>query len=172
MSNPSIWNSRLSRRACFAMTAMSPLDHTKYMRRAIELAANVQKYPFAAVLVDPAGVIVAEGWNQSERNSTFHGEIDVINECARKHPKIDWIKLTLYTTAEPCPMCQGAVAWTGIGAVVYGTSIPFLKSIGWWQIDIRAEEVRAKTPFRKAILIGGVLEAKCNALFLAAARRR
>jgi tRNA(adenine34) deaminase len=156
VSNPSIWNSLLSRRACFAVTAMNSLDHPKYMRRAIELAANVPKYPFAAVLVDPAGTIVA----------------DVINECARKHPQIDWTKLTLYTTAEPCPMCQGSVAWAGIAAVVYGTSIPYLKSIGWWQIDIRAEEVRAKTPFRKSTLRGGVLEKECNALFVAAMGRK
>ena len=140
------------------------------MRRAIELAANVPKFPFAAVLVDENDRIVAEGFNQSGQNPIFHGEVDVINNCARLHPGIDWSKLTLYTTAEPCPMCQGAVAWTGISTVVYGTSIPFLKSLKWWQIDIRADEVRRRTPFRKCTLIGGVLERECNELFVAALR--
>jgi len=31
---------------------------------------------------------------------------------------------TLYTSAEPCCMCAGAVYWTGIGRVVYALSEP------------------------------------------------
>jgi tRNA(adenine34) deaminase len=33
-------------------------------------------------------------------------------------------------------MCQSAVVWTGIETVVFGSSIHFLQSRGWWQIDI------------------------------------
>ena len=51
------------------------------------------------------------------------------------------LALTLYTSADPCPMCQAAIAWAGIGTVVHGSSIPFLAAHGWWQIDIRAEEL-------------------------------
>ncbi|MBY0373063.1 MAG: nucleoside deaminase [Bryobacteraceae bacterium] len=143
------------------------------MRRAIELAANAPDFPFAAVLVDRrTDRIVAEGWNRSTLDPTFHGEMDVIHECARRHPKIEWAQLALYTTAEPCPMCQGAVAWTGISLVAYGTSIPYLKKLNWWQIDIRAEEVRRRTPFRQCTLVAGVLEKECNALFDAAVRRQ
>ena len=159
--------SRFTRRHALAMLAPST-QHERFMRRAIELAANVPAFPFGALLVDPDNKIVAEGFNKSPLNPTFHGEIDAINTCAIKNPKIDWSKLTLYTTAEPCPMCQGAVAWTGISTVVYGTSIPFLKSLDWWQIDIRADEMIRRTPFRKCTLIGGILEKECNALFLAA----
>ena len=96
---------------------------------------------------------------------TFHGEIDTINRLAERDPKVDWTSLVLYTTAEPCPMCQSAVEWAGIPLVVYGSSIPFLKSLGWWQIDIRAEEVVRRTPFRRSAVLGGVLEEECNALF-------
>ena len=39
------------------------------------------------------------------------------------------------------------------------------------QIDIRAEEVAKRTPFRKCAIIGGILENECNALFRAAAGR-
>jgi tRNA(adenine34) deaminase len=161
----------LTRRTCLAAALAPPLDprHTRFMQRAIELARNEPRFPFGALLVETAtGKIIAEGWNRSGQDPTFHGEMDVIHRCASQNPGIDWTKLTLYTTAEPCPMCQGAVSWTGIAAVVYGTSIPFLKSLGWWQIDIRAAEVLNKTPFRKCTLTGGVLEKECNALFLAA----
>ena len=141
----------------------------QYIRRAIRLAGNVPKYPFGAVLVDRTkGIVVAEGWNRSVHNPTWHGEMDAINKCAASHPKIDWTKLTLYTTAEPCAMCQGAVAWSGISRVVFGSSIPFLKSLNWWAIDIRAEELARLSAFRNCTVVGGVLEEDCNKLFRAA----
>ena len=156
---------------------MSGIDLTKalvepadeaHMRRAIRLAGNVPRYPFAAVLADQKGAVVAEGWNRSVHNPTWHGEMDAINKCAAANPKIEWTKLTLYTTAEPCAMCQGAVAWAGIRRVVYGSSIPFLKSLNWWAIDIRAEELARLAAFRECAVVGGVLEEECNKLFRAA----
>ena len=143
----------------------------EYMKRAVRLAANNPKYPFAALLVDEKlGKVVAEGWNRSVQNPTWHGEMDAINKGAAAHDNLDWTKLTLYTTAEPCAMCQGAVAWTGISRVVFGSSIPFLKSLNWWAIDIRAEELARRTPFRSCTVVGGVLEEECNKLFRAALR--
>lgn len=139
-----------------------------HMRRAIRLAGNNPKHPFGAVLVDEKGVVVGEGWNRSVHNPTWHGEMDAINKCAAAHPKIDWTTLTIYTTAEPCAMCQGAVAWAGIKRVVFGSSIPFLKMLDWWAIDIRAEEVARLSTFRKCTVVGGVLEEECNKLFRAA----
>jgi tRNA(Arg) A34 adenosine deaminase TadA len=136
-----------------------------HMKRAIALAGNVPKYPFGALLVDQEGVVVAEGWNRSVHNPTWHGEMDAINKCAASHPKIDWTQLTLYTTAEPCAMCQGAVAWAGIKRVVFGSSIPFLKSLNWWAIDIRAQELSRLAAFRECTVVGGVLEEECNKLF-------
>lgn len=144
-------------------------DDEQYIRRAIRLAGNVPKYPFGALLVDRTkGDVIAEGWNRSAQNPTWHGEMDAINKCAAAHPKMDWSKLTLYTTAEPCAMCQGAVAWSGISRVVFGSSIPFLKSLNWWAIDIRAEEVARLSAFHSCIVVGGVLEEECNKLFRAA----
>lgn len=150
-----------------ANAVVEPEDES-HMRRAIQLAANNRKYPFAAVLVDQEKGIVAEGWNRSANNPTWHGEMDAINKCAASHPKIDWTRLTLYTTAEPCAMCQGAVAWAGIKRVVFGSSIPFLKSLDVWAIDIRAEELARLATFRKCTVAGGVLEEECNKLFRAA----
>jgi tRNA(Arg) A34 adenosine deaminase TadA len=144
------------------------LDHDHFMRLAIEQAKNEPRYPFGAVIVDSTTrEVVAEGYNQGRQSPTFHGEIVTINRCAARHRDIDWEQLALYTTAEPCPMCQAAIEWAGISLVVYGTSIPFLKSLGWWQIDIRAEEVVRQTPFRRTAVLGGVLEDECNALFRA-----
>jgi tRNA(adenine34) deaminase len=148
--------------------ALVDADDETHMRRAIRLAGNNPKHPFAAVIVDQEKRVVAEGWNRSAHNPTWHGEMDAINKCAASNPNIDWTRLTLYTTAEPCAMCQGAVAWAGIKRVVFGSSIPFLKSLDWWAIDIRAEELARLAAFRKCTVVGGVLEEECNKLFRAA----
>lgn len=145
------------------------LDHARYMRLAIAQAKKTPPMPFGAVIVrGKDGATLAEGHNRSSASPTFHGEVDAINRCAAFHPGIDWTGLVLYTTAEPCPMCQSAVAWAGIGMVVFGASVPFLKSLGWWQIDIRAEEVAQRTPFRRCAVLGGILEEECNELYRAA----
>jgi tRNA(Arg) A34 adenosine deaminase TadA len=143
------------------------------MRRAIELAANVPEFPFGALIVDrTSGKVLSEGWNKSSINPTFHGEIDAINQLVESNPGIDATKLVLYTTAEPCPMCQGAILWTGIESVVFGTSIRSLQRMGWRQIDILAEEVVRRSPAWKCTITGGVLEQECDALFTMAISRR
>ena len=145
---------------------MESMSHEAYMREAIALARQALKFPVGAVIVRrQSGEILAKGFNRSAESPTLHGEIDAINRCASAHPQIDWTELDLYTTAEPCSMCQSAIEWAGIATVYYGTSIPYLQSLGRRQIDIRAEEVARRTPFRQTKVIGGILEIECNALF-------
>ena len=142
------------------------MNHEFFMRKAIDLALQVPQLPFGAVIVNRGtGEIVAEGFNKSALNPTFHGEMVAINHCAELHHPNNWSKFDLYTTAEPCSMCQSAIQWTGIAHFYYGTSIPYLKENNWQQINIRASEVIAQTNFRKTIIFGGILEAECNMLF-------
>jgi len=138
------------------------------MRRAITLAGNAPDLPFGAVIADrDTGAVVAEGWNRTALNPTWHGEIDAINHLPKS---IAGRRLALYTTAEPCPMCMGAILWAGIEAVVFGTSIRTLQRQGWRQIDILADEVVRRSPAWQCEVIGGVLGAQCDALFAAAKR--
>ena len=142
------------------------MNSEDYMRKAIEQALKVPAFPFGAVIVSrKTGEIVAEGFNKSSLCPTFHGEMVAFNHCAATHPSVDWSELDLYTTAEPCPMCQSAIEWAGIAIVYYGTSMPYLQLQGWWQIEIRAAEISSKTTFRNTRIFGGVLESECNALF-------
>jgi tRNA(Arg) A34 adenosine deaminase TadA len=108
---------------------------------------------------------MAEGVNQSTLNPVFHGEIVAINQCATRHQPKNWHEFNLYTTAEPCAMCQSAIAWAGISQVYYGTSIPYLQQHHWSQINIRAADVIAQTNFRRITLVGDILATECNALF-------
>jgi len=149
------------------------LDHERYMRQAIALAANVPDLPFGALIVDGEfGTILAEGWNKTALNPTWHGEIDAINALVATGTRLEGKRLVLYTTAEPCPMCQAAALWSGIEQVVFGTSIQTLQRLGWRQIDISAQEVVRRSPAWNCTVLGGVLEPECDALFHQATAHR
>ena len=140
-----------------------------FMERAIEVASGNPQAPFGALLVNRiTREIVAEGLNDAKACPVRHGEIDAIERWALIRPDANWSELCLYTTAEPCCMCQGAILWAGISRVVFGTSISTLKQMGWKQIDISAAEVIQRTPDAECQLVGGVLEQECDALFRAA----
>jgi len=62
-------------------------------------------------------------------------------------------------------MCTSAIVWTGIGGVVYGSSITTLAEAGITQIMIRASAVRDAAPFYRGRIMGGVLRAEIDALF-------
>ena len=137
-----------------------------YMKIAIHLARSNPNAPFAALIVDnETGEVLATGLNASKVNPTFHGEMVAINNCNKKHPHVDWSKVTLYTTAEPCSMCQSAVVWAKIPRVVFATSFDYLISHGWDQINIHASEINKRSPFYKGTITGGVLASESNPLF-------
>lgn len=137
-----------------------------YMQLAINLAKNNPKAPFAAIIVDNVtGKVLSEGLNASKINPTFHGEMVAINDCVKKHPNVDWSKVTLYTTAEPCSMCQSAVVWARVPRVVFSTSLEYLTHHGWDQINIHASEINAKSTFYKGTITGGILANASNILF-------
>lgn len=139
------------------------MSHEDFMRRAIEVARGNPAAPFGTVIADRGtGEIVAEGLNEAGSNPIWHGEMTALRNL---DGSADRSRLTLYTTAEPCPMCTAAILWTGIGEVAYGTSIPTLISLGWPQIVLRAEEVATRANFAACTLTPGLLETECDALF-------
>lgn len=142
------------------------------MRRAIEVAQRNPDAPFGAVIVDDdSGRLLAEGLNEGERNPVWHGEIAAIMGCAEAHPGPDWSRMTLYTTAEPCPMCSTAILWAGIPRVVYGTSVVTLNGLGFPKMDLSIQEISHRTSLGEPEIVAGVLEDECDALFEALARR-
>ncbi len=143
-------------------------DHETYMREAIAAARGNPSAPFGAVLVDRnLNSIVGRGCNQSKTNPTWHGEIAAINDYVRQGGK-SWSQLTLYTTAEPCCMCQGAILWSGITEVVFGTSIAELQRQGWQQIDIPSQEVVSRSWQPNLLITANVLARECKELFRSA----
>jgi tRNA(adenine34) deaminase len=141
--------------------------HEDAMRLAIAAARGNPAWPFGAVIVRTDDrEVVASGVNTGIANPTLHGEIVAIDNYVARHGNRGWGGLTLYTTAEPCPMCMGALVWAGIGGVVYGTSISALEQFGIDQIVISAAAVIDAAPFYRGLLLGGVLKSETDALFL------
>ncbi|HBN77912.1 MAG TPA: hypothetical protein DD473_19295 [Planctomycetaceae bacterium] len=67
-------------------------------------------------------------------------------------------------------MCRSAILWTGIEAVLFGSSIKFLQKLGWKQIDISSREVAERTHFQNCSIIEEILEEECNSLFVVASQ--
>jgi len=70
---------------------------------------------YGAVVVR-AGVIVGEGLNYVVRHSdpTAHAELLAVRDAARRLNTRDLSDCDVYSTATPCPMCQGALYWARI----------------------------------------------------------
>ncbi|HOV19625.1 deaminase [Ottowia sp.] len=98
------------------------------LRRTIALSEQSRargRHPFAALVADEHGNVISEAGNNSmppEGDPTQHAELVAAAKAARLRTPQQLARATLYTSAEPCCMCAGAVYWTGIGRVVYALS--------------------------------------------------
>jgi tRNA(Arg) A34 adenosine deaminase TadA len=94
-----------------------------YIRRAIALARQARErgnHPFGALLVaDDHIVLEAENTVVTENNPTHHAEMNLVQGAWRQLPAELITRSTLYTSTEPCPMCTGAIFWSGIRRVVF-----------------------------------------------------
>ncbi|MEG1993725.1 MAG: nucleoside deaminase [Oscillospiraceae bacterium] len=104
---------------------MAYQDHIYYLKRTVEISEKSKDHgntPFGALLVDKDGNIIMEQENIeiSESLCTGHAETTLAARASQKYSKDFLWDCTLYTTAEPCAMCAGAIYWANIGRVVYG----------------------------------------------------
>ena len=148
------------------------MDHEHYMRRAIEIARGNPDAPFGCVIANgESGEILAEGLNDAEKSPILHGETAAVMNLFDGQPNADPSNLVVYTTAEPCPMCSGAILWSGIPRVVLGARLETLKRLGHLLVDLPCEEVSQRASFDGFEVTYGVLEAECDALFEEMVRR-
>ncbi len=103
------------------------MNHSqKFMQRAIELSIdNIDKGggPFGAVIVRN-GQIIAEAGNSvtNDNDPTAHAEVNAIRKASKQLQSFDLSDCEIYTSCEPCPMCLGAIYWSGIKTVYYGNT--------------------------------------------------
>lgn len=97
----------------------------EYMTKALELASRAYELgecPVGAIVVDPEGKIIGEGYNLREQlqSPTAHAEIIAIEQAAKALGSWRLTGCTLYVTLEPCPMCAGAIMNSRLKRLVYG----------------------------------------------------
>jgi tRNA(Arg) A34 adenosine deaminase TadA len=106
----------------------------RHLRRAIELAAEARAagdMPFGSLLVGPGGEVLAEDRNTvlTERDISAHPELKLARWAARRLEPDTARGTTLYTSCQPCPMCAGAIARSGLGRVVFALSAEQLQGL-------------------------------------------
>jgi len=111
-------------------------DDEKYMRLAIEWSRrgldNDNMGPIGAVVVRD-GVVIGEGHNRNllDMDITAHGEMVAIRDGVKRAGRLDALAgATIYTSAEPCPMCYSACKWAGITRIVYALSCQDTYDVG------------------------------------------
>lgn len=103
-------------------------DDERHLLRAIALSEESKKlgkHPFASFVVDAQEAVLSEAFNDAlppDGDPTRHAELLAAAAAARAATPEVLADATLYTSAEPCAMCSGAIYWAGIGRVVYALS--------------------------------------------------
>lgn len=147
-----------------AVVAPARAEDEGFMRLALE-EAEKGDFPFGAVILR-AGKVAARGRNMGIRTNdpTAHGEMVAIRNFCAAHPADQLKGATIYTTGEPCPMCMGAILWSGFARMVYAASIEELSAkIG--QIMTPSRLLAEAAPFETIDITGGVLAREALALF-------
>ena len=117
--------------------------------------------PVGAVILDPAGNVVAEAHNERELTGdpTAHAELLAIQRVGKQTGSWRLEDLTLVVTLEPCAMCAGAIVAARIPRVVFGAFDERVGAAGS-RYDLLRDS-RLGTPVE---VIAGIKEAECSKL--------
>lgn len=131
-----------------------PLDDTDatYLRQAIRLSRTARERgsrPFGAVVVSGSGEVLAEAWNNTGETGdcTGHAETSAVRMVSPRVSREELARATLYSSAEPCVMCAGAIFWSNIGRVVYGIDAERLRVFRGARQDQRDAELSCRDVF-------------------------
>ncbi len=90
------------------------------------LAAERGEVPVGAVIVSPAGEVLARAGNRTRELSdpTAHAEILALRAACAAAGRERLPGTALYVTLEPCAMCAAAIAAARVARLVYGAADP------------------------------------------------
>ena len=129
-----------------------------YMGMALAEARKAEaqnEVPVGTVIV-AGGNVIARAHNLTETLSdpTAHAEMQAITAAASYLGGKYLIGCTLYVTVEPCVMCAGALAWSQVSVVVWGSPDP--------KKGYTTTEAAILHP--RTVVRGGILADECSAL--------
>ena len=128
-------------------------DDNYFMEQAIQQAKDaydLDEVPIGAILV-MNNKIIARAHNQVEqlKDPTAHAEVLVITAACNGLGAKYLPDATLYVTVEPCHMCAGAIYWSKVKRVVFGTTDP---KQGYQHFCSNKSPFHPKTEVTKGIL--------------------
>ena len=110
-------------------------------------------HPFGALLVDANRKVLLEAENgyMPAHDGTAHAERLLATQACTTIDANVLRSATLYSSAEPCAMCAGAIYWAGIGRLVYALSEHRLRELTGNHpenptLDLPCREVFAQRP--------------------------
>jgi tRNA(Arg) A34 adenosine deaminase TadA len=152
----------------------STTDDEMLLRKAFDIARRAKEngdHPFGALLADANGFVLMEqgnGFSAEGGDMTAHAERLLSTRASRAYRPAFLAGCTLYTSAEPCAMCSGAIYWAGIGRVVFGQTEKSLKALTGDHPENPTLDLPCRTVFaagqRKVEVIGPLLEQEATAL--------
>jgi tRNA(Arg) A34 adenosine deaminase TadA len=144
-----------------------------FLRRSFDVARRATthgNHPFGAILVDANRNVLIETENgyMPARDSTAHAERLLATQACTTIDATSLRGATLYSSAEPCAMCAGAIYWAGIGRLVYGLSEHRLRELTGNHpenptLDLPCREVFASGQ-RSTEVVGPMLEDEAAAV--------
>jgi tRNA(adenine34) deaminase len=104
---------------------IEPYDDAYFMKRALDEAEQAYEkgeVPVGAIVV-VNNTIIARAHNLTEQltDVTAHAEMQAITAAASYLGGKYLTKCTMYITLEPCQMCAGALYWSQLDRIVYGS---------------------------------------------------
>ena len=125
----------------------------------VDKATSRGDRPFAALLIDEQGNVIASATNTSvtTKNVAAHAEINLLGEAAKKLQTRDLSSYSIVVNAAPCPMCMTGLIKAKIRHLYYGA--PMEKDANPF---ITPEEIASKSKLRVEIT-SGILAEDCQA---------
>ena len=122
-----------------------------------ERAKSEGEVPVGAVVVCNKRIIArAHNLTETLNDPTAHAEMQAITAASSFLGGKYLDKCSLYVTLEPCLMCAGALFWSRIGTLIYGT----------------ADEKRGFTLYSSSVLhkktrvVKGIMEEECRKIIV------
>ena len=140
---------------------MDQIKHSDFLKEAIEIAFRARQqgnHPFGAVLVfDNQIILTSANSVVTENDVTRHAELNLVSEASRQFSQNVINRCTLYSSAEPCVMCSGAIYWSGIRKVFFALSCGELEVVAGKSLLIESRDVFSRG-IEQTEIIGPFLE--------------
>ena len=135
-----------------------------FMKIALDLAKKSithKEIPVGCVLVDDNNKIISYASNSVVKNydPTSHAEIVAIRKACKKLQTTKLLNFSIYTTLEPCLMCESVIISVGIKKIYFGA----------YSDNIKIHKRKIKNYFshdNNYEFFGGFYEKECSELII------